>query len=108
MEDFVINKAGAKIYKDINKHEVLKVPVLVNENAQGIVHTVLSVGVLGGQREPIITVKESSEKVTAYRLPRDLTDWVQHWMGMTLQGIDMFPAEVEFGRLNDRIYAEIL
>ena len=108
MADFIVNKAGAKIYKDINNHEFLKVPVLLNEKAQGIVHNVLSVGILGGQREPIITVKKANGKVMAYRLPHELFGWVENTVGMKLQGIDMFPAEVEFGKLNDRVYAEIL
>jgi len=108
MADFIVNKTGAKIYKDINKHDVLKVPVLLDEKAQGIVHNVLSVGILGGQREPIVTVKESNGKVIAYRLPNELVGWVENSVGMKLQGIDMFPAKVEFGKLNGRVYAEIL
>ncbi|MGM0877853.1 MAG: hypothetical protein ACQEWV_24725 [Bacillota bacterium] len=108
MANFIVNKAGAKIYKDINKHEVLKVPVLLNKKAKGVVHHVLSVGILEGQREPIVTIKESNGKVVAYRLPYDLVGWVEKSMAMKLQGIDMFPAKVEFGKLNKRAFAEIL
>lgn len=108
MADFIVNEAGVKIYKDINKHEVLKVPVLSNQNEQGIVHTVLSAGFIGMQREPIITVSESTGKISAYRLPRELIDWVESSIGMKLQGIDMFPSKVEFGKLNNKIYAEYL
>jgi hypothetical protein len=108
MADFIVNKAGAKIYKDISKHKVLKVPVLLDNNAKGVVHKVLSVGTLGLQREPIVTVKKSNGEVVAYRLPHSLTGWVEHSMGMKLQGINMLPAEVEFGERNGRVYAEIL
>ena len=108
MTDFIVNKAGAKIYKDINKHETLKVPVLLDEKAKGIVHKVLSVGILGEQREPIATIKKSNGESVAYRLPHDLYGWVENFMGLQLQGVDMFPAEVEFGILNNRAYAEIL
>ncbi|QEO07785.1 hypothetical protein FLQ07_20560 [Bacillus paralicheniformis] len=108
MADFIINKAGAKIYKDIKKHEFLKVPVLINEKEKGAVHHVLSVGILGGQRDPIVTVKESNGEVVAYRLPIDLLGWVENFMGLKLQGVDMFPAKVEFGKLNNRTFAEIL
>lgn len=106
--DFIVNKAGAKIYKDINKHEILKVPVLLDEKANGVVHQVLSVGFLGGEREPIVTIKESNGESVAYRLPHELIGWVENFMGLKLQGVDMFPAEVEFGILNSRAYAEIL
>lgn len=108
MADFIVNKAGAKIYKDINRHEILKVPILLDEKAKGVVHHVLSAGFLGGEREPIVTIKESNGEVVAYRLPNDLFGWVENSMGMKLQGIDMFPANVEFGKLNNRVFAEIL
>lgn len=108
MADFIVNKAGAKIYKDISKHAVLKVPVLLDEKAKGVIHNVLSVGILGSQREPIVTVKESNGEVVAYRLPYDLLGWVENMMGLKLQGIDMFPEKVEFGKLNNRVFAEIL
>lgn len=108
MADFIVNKAGAKIYKDINKHEILKVPVLFDENAKGVVFNVLSVGMLGSQREPIVTIKEPNGEVVAYRLPYDLVGWVETFMGMKLQGIDMFPAKVEFGKLNNKVFAEIV
>lgn len=108
MADFIVNKAGAKIYKDVSKHELLKVPVLLNSGAKGIVHNVLSVGIVGMQREPIATIEKSNGEVVAYRLPHALTGWVEHCMGMKLQGIDMFPSEFEFGELNGRVYAEML
>lgn len=108
MADFIVNKAGAKIYKDLDKHVVLKVPVLLNEKEKGVVHNVLSVGILGSQRVPIVTVKDPNGKVRAYRLPHELVGWVENSMGMKLQGIEMFPAKVEFGKLKDRVYAEIL
>lgn len=108
MEKFTVNKAGAKIYNDINKHKVLEVPVLLDEKAEGVVHQVLSVGILGGQRDPIVTIKEANGEVVAYRLPYDLVGWVENSMGMKFQGIDLFPAKVEFGYLNNRVYAEIL
>ncbi|HBO5951995.1 MULTISPECIES: hypothetical protein [Bacillus subtilis group] len=108
MADFIVNKAGAKVYKDINKHRVLNAPALSNESEKGTVYNVLSVGILGGQREPIVTVKETDGEVVVYRLPYDLVGWVENFMGMKLHGIDSFPAKVEFGKLNGRVYAEIL
>ncbi|MCE4092845.1 hypothetical protein LXM61_27255 [Priestia megaterium] len=108
MEDFIINKAGAKIYKDITRHKLLSLPVLKNNTEQGIVYEVLSTGVLGSQRTPIITVKEKNGEVVAYRLPDELRDWVEHSMGMKLSGFDVFPSEIEFGIIDNHAYAEIL
>lgn len=108
MTDFVVNKAGAKIYSDINKHELLKLPVLVDTKANGTIHEVLSVGFQGEQREPIVTIKKSNQEVIAYRLPKDLQGWVEGSMFMTMQGMNPFPTRVEFGILNNRAFAEIL
>ncbi|MEB4872110.1 hypothetical protein P8831_25860 [Priestia megaterium] len=105
MADFVISKAGAKIYKDITKHKLLSLPVLANDTEQGIVYEVLSAGILGLQRTPIITVKEKGVKVVAYRLPDDLRDWVQTAMEMKMSGFDTFPSKVEFGIINNHTYA---
>lgn len=108
MADFIVNKAGAKIYKDINKHDYLKVPVLLDEKEIGIIYEVLSAGIIGPQRVPIVTVKETNGKAIAYRLPDDLTGWMENSIGLKLQGIDLFPAKFEFGKLNNRVYAEML
>lgn len=108
MEDFIINKAGAKIYKDITKHKLLLLPILSSDTEQGIVYEVLSAGVLGSQRTPVITVKEKNGEVVAYRLPDDLRDWVEHSMGMKLSGFDIFPGKIEFGIVDNHTYAEIL
>ena len=108
MSDYVLNNAGAKIFKDINKHEIIKVPVLANETDQGIIHNVLSVGFLGLQREPIVTVKEPNGKAMAYRLPHELIGFVENVMETKRRGVDMLPSRIEFGKLNDKVYAEIL
>lgn len=110
MADFIVNKAGAKIYKDITKHEVMKIPVLMNDKAEGVVHHVLSVGMAGTltQREPIATIKNSNQEVVVYRLPEELQGWVEQSMDMSMQGIKPFPTDIEFGTLNGRTYAEML
>jgi hypothetical protein len=108
MEDFIINKAGAKIYRDITKNKMLMLPVLANDTEQGIVCEVLSAGILGSQSTPIITVKEKDGKPVAYRLPDDLREWVQNAMGMKVSGFDTFPSKVEFGVIDNYTYAEIL
>ncbi|MFJ5625572.1 hypothetical protein ACIQD3_23520 [Peribacillus loiseleuriae] len=106
MADFSVNKAVAKIYQDINKHGILKVPVLLDEETKGVIHQVLSVGFLGEQRDPIVTIKKSNGESVAYRLPDDLCGWAENCMVLKLQGVDMLPAEVEFGILNNKAYAK--
>ncbi|WP_338754898.1 hypothetical protein [Bacillus sp. FJAT-52991] len=76
MANFTVNKAGAKIYSDISKHEFLKLPMLMNDKAKGAVYEVLSVGLLlGEQREPVATIKKSDQEIVVYRLPKDLQEW---------------------------------
>jgi hypothetical protein len=40
-------------------------------------------------------------------LPLDLSEWVQHCVGMAHAGMNAFPTKVEFGVLNNRAYAEM-
>lgn len=108
MTNFIVNKAGAKIYKDITKHEILTLPILKSDKEQGAIYEVLSVGVLGSQRTPVITVKEASGDSIAYRLPNELSDWVENMIGFKLQGFDALPSKVEFGIIDNIPYAEML
>lgn len=101
MSGFMVNKAGAKIYMDVSKHEELHIEDATKYN-------VLSVGIVGSQRTAIATVQENDGVVSAYRLPVQLDDWVQTSMLMSAQGLNVFPAAVEFGRDGDDVYAEIL
>jgi hypothetical protein len=107
MADYVVNKAGAKIYSDISKHRALPMPTLLTQQVEGVVYEVLSVGMHGGTRTPIATVKEG-DKAVAYVLPIELNGWVENMMLLSMDGVKMFPEKVEFGILNGRPYAEIL
>jgi hypothetical protein len=40
-------------------------------------------------------------------LPVALSEWVQECVYMAFTGMNMFPAKVEFGVLNNRVYAKI-
>lgn len=106
MADFIVNKAGAKVYLDVNKHELLEIPVLKNDGEQGVIYHVLSVGI-GRQGIPTVTIKNSNKKALVYRLPMELQGWVQSSTGMAMQGINPFPSKVEFGEINDTIYAHL-
>lgn len=87
---------------------MLELPVLVDNKANGIIHEVLSVGLLGEQREPMVTIKKSNQEVIAYRLPKDLQGWVENALFLTMQEMHPFPALVEFGILDNRVFVEIL
>ncbi|GIO25080.1 hypothetical protein [Oceanobacillus sp. J11TS1] len=106
MGDYIVNQAGAKIYRDINKHQLLNIPVLQSDEEVGVVYEVLSVGSLGLNRDHIITVKKQ-DQVVAYRLPNDLSGWAEHVQLFSYQGKKVFPSKVEFGNLNNENYAHI-
>lgn len=106
MSDFIVNKAGAKIYNDLGKHQELEVPGVKNETKNGKVYEVLSVG-MTPSRTALITVREGKEAI-AYKLPSGLNDWANHVIGMAMSGVKIFPEKVEFGILNGTHYAQIL
>jgi hypothetical protein len=104
--EFVINKAGAKVYKDLSKHNELEIPSLNSDAENGKVYDVLSIGIMP-PGVPIATIKIGDLPV-AFRLPSELVGWCKHSMGLAMQGVKIFPAEVEFGFLNGRYYAELV
>lgn len=55
----------------------------------------------------LATIKEGS-KVTAYKLPNDLNEWVLFSMAQSKQGLKAFHAKIEVGKINGRMYAEIV
>lgn len=101
MSEFMVNKAGAKIYSDVSKHEELQIK-------EPATYHVLSVGVVEGQRTSVATIKKEDGSVVVYRLPYQLDDWVQSSVVMAHGGFVLFPSDVEFGVIGERIYAEIL
>ncbi|MGM0817434.1 MAG: hypothetical protein ACQEUO_18355 [Bacillota bacterium] len=105
MKDYKINQRGAKIYSDLNKHELLQIPTLKNTSEDGTVYHVLSLGVIGTHSAGMVPVEDSEGKVAAYRLPSALADWVALNMGL---GVNVFPSDVEFGIIDGRPYAEVL
>lgn len=56
---------------------------------------------------PTITIDSSGERQLC-RLPTDLADWVMSCMSSAMAGLKPFPAQVEFGYLDGRSYAEFL
>lgn len=108
-QEYIINKQGAKIYIDVNKHEILSIPKIKSNKEQGAIYEVLSVGMLG-MNTPIVTVKEKGQAV-AYRLPQQYVEWVTSSLMMAKElNVSMFPEKVEFGCIEKEnyYYAEIL
>ncbi|WP_285769537.1 hypothetical protein [Peribacillus sp. SI8-4] len=105
MSTFIVNKAGAKIFNDVSKHEELPMPALNSTAEDGVIYKVLSVGMNG--RTPIASIKVGSE-VVAYKLPSDLYGWAENFLMMAGDGLRMLPAKIEFGILDGRAYAEII
>ncbi|EJR52621.1 hypothetical protein IIO_06127 [Bacillus cereus VD115] len=108
-KDYMVNKQGAKIYSDVNKHEILSIPKIKNDREQGAIYEVLSVGMLG-MDTPIVTVKEKGQAV-AYRLPQQYVEWATSSLMMAKElNVSMFPEKVEFGCIEKEnyYYAEML
>jgi hypothetical protein len=101
--------------------EALPIPKLAFENEKGAVYTVLKVGVLFAKNTtdhkktnikehfylPTITVGTGVNK-SVFRLPLNLSAWAFDQVALAHSGNIVFPAEVEFGVLNDHIYAEYI
>ncbi|MDX8367145.1 hypothetical protein [Cytobacillus sp. IB215665] len=108
MDEYIINKQGAKVYKDSSKNETLPIPTVSSTNEKGVVYEVLSAGILGDQgRIPIVTIKGDNEN-KAYILPLDLYAWVEGLMMNKKADVSLLPCKVEFGCLSGRYYAEML
>ena len=104
--DYVIDARGAKIYFDIDEHKLLSIPKVPTAAHKGKIYTVLAVG-YHKSGEVMVSVKEN-EQITAYRLPKDLSDWAINTIEIAKKGLNLFPCDVEFGELQNRFYAEII
>ena len=94
--DFYINTRGAVVYKDESKQPVL-------ELSEGSTKkNVLSVGVIQSGR-PIANIQEE-EGVICYILPDWYASWCQTCVGMAMNGVNIFPAEVIFSSI-DGVYS---
>lgn len=98
--DFIVNRKGAVVFKDESKQPILEIP------EGSIVKTVLSVGI-SGTLKPMVTIQED-EGAICYILP----DWYSHWcqtcVGMSMNGMNVFPSDVVFSLSNGRYSADIL
>jgi hypothetical protein len=102
------NRAGAMIYVDINKHEVLDIPKVLNTTERGKVYHVLSVGKHFNGGGAIITIKEANGNAIVYQLPKGtLQEWAYKAITQANLGVNSFPCDVKFGELANGHYAKI-
>lgn len=104
----------------------IKIPQLKNRKDKGEVYKVFKVGfalispddcakkgikaqrLQGGKSMLPTTVVELETERRLCRLPLALTSWVFDTVAQAHSGMNPFPATVEFGTIDGRIFAEIL
>ena len=109
--NFIIDKEGAKVYSDLQKHKLLPVPRIKSRYENGDVYHVLSVRTIltSGKNTPTVTIKFGKE-VELFRLPIQYLDWVKFCTSSASLEGNFFPSDVQFGYIigEDRYYAEVL
>lgn len=98
--DFIVNRKGAVVFKDESRQPVLEIP------EGSITKTVLSVGV-SNTLKPMATIQEKDGAI-CYILPDWYSDWCQTCVGMSMNGMNVFPSDVAFSFINGKYSADIL
>ena len=98
--DFIVDRRGAVVFKDESKQPVLQI------SEGSVVKTVLSVGFSGTQK-PMATIQEN-EGVICYILPNWYLDWCKTCVGISMNGMNLFPSDVVFSLHNGKYSADIL
>lgn len=97
---FIVNHKGAKVYIDESKQPIINLQEGPN------IKTVLSVGFSKSQK-PMATIKEN-EGAICYILPVWYLEWCQTCVGMSMNGITLFPSDVVFTKHGDKYSVDIL
>lgn len=98
--EYFINKWGAKVFVDSEKQ-----PELIVENGQRECY-VMNAG-FDRKGVPTITIKENG-KYECYRIPGELSEWVQTLVGFVTMGEMILPSKVLFTKKDGRWYADLL
>lgn len=98
------NQRGASINTNINEYPLLEISTINNNYETGSVYNVLTVGIQNAC--PVITIINNNEP-TIFRIPNELSGWAEMCIKLSTNGLNLFPANVEFGYLDNRYYAEI-
>jgi hypothetical protein len=112
--------------KEWMKLPEIGVPELESQIETGVIESVVKVGFLGLsaadcrkakiKTRPVLglrcvlptAVVDRHGKTELARLPLDLAPWVVECVGLAQAGRNQFPAQVEFGKLQGRVYAEFV
>jgi hypothetical protein len=112
-------------FEDWLKLPEVAIPKIASSAGSGSVYRVHKVGFLLAKLDPCPPEYQSAEQAAGKRLlptavvdfdgaeqlcklPIELSAWTKFCVGAAHAGDNPFPSEVEFGRLDGRVYAEIL
>lgn len=98
--DFIVNSRGAVVFKDESKQPVLEIP-----EGSTIKH-VLLVG-FSKTKHALVTVQDNDGAI-CYVLPNEYERWCRDCVAMSMQGMTIFPSDVEFSLINGKYSADIL
>jgi len=98
--EYFINKWGAKVYADARKQ-----PGLIVEEGHRECY-VMNAG-FDMKGIPTITIKENG-KYECYRIPSELSEWVQTLVGYVTLGETILPSKVIFTKKDGKWYADLL
>ena len=98
--EYFINKWGAKVYVDAEKQ-----PGLIVEDGQRECY-VMNAG-FDRKGIPTITIKENG-RCECYRIPIELSEWVQTLVGYVTMGETILPSKVIFTKNDGKWYADLL
>lgn len=97
---FIVNRKGAVVFNDESKQPTL-------ELAEGsTVKNVLSIG-FNKLHAPMATIKEDGGPI-CYLLPTQYTYWCGTCIGVSMQGLNLFPCKVKFTKHGNEYFADIL
>lgn len=97
---FFYNQRGAKCYFDTEKQPILPFPKQKN------LYHVLSVG-FDRNAIPLVTINQDGRPY-CYRLPQELSEWAFNAVALANMGERLFPADVVFFKMQDKMYVDIL
>ena len=98
--DFFVNRRGAVVFMDESKQPVLKI-------LEGsVTKHVLSVGFSKNQKA-MVTIQEDQGPI-CYIIPDDYIEWCTTCVGFSINGVNLFPADVVFSKKGDKYFVDIL
>lgn len=98
--EYYYNQRGAKCFFDYNEQEELKILSTGNR------YLVLNVGFFGNIEKAYVTIDDNGNLV-CYLLPDGLKERAVTCVAMANMGVNLFPTEVSFKKVNNKYYADV-